>query len=186
MEERPSALITSVQHAGIEAPLEPFRAQRELLMRIPGVDRVTAAVILAEIGTAMAVFATARRRAAWAGVAPGNDESAGRPKGAAVRRGHVVLKAALFAAAAAAVRTKGGSYRDQYHRLRARRGPVRALLAIAHKLLLAAFHLLATGEAFRDLGEGYLDPITRKRSTARLVQRLSSLGYEVMLVPKAA
>jgi transposase len=172
--------------ARIEAQLEPFRAQRELLMRIPGVDRVTAAVIIAEIGTDMAVFATARRLAAWAGVAPGNYESAGRPKGAAVRRGNVFLKAALFAAASAAVRTKGSYYRDKYHRLRARRGPVRALLAIAHKLLLAAFHLLATGEAFRDLGEGYLDQITRKRSTARLVQRLSSLGYEVMLVPKAA
>jgi transposase len=172
--------------ARIEAQLEPFRAQRELLMRIPGVDRVTAAVIIAEIGTDMAVFATARRLAAWAGVAPGNYESAGRPKGAAVRRGNVFLKAALFAAASAAVRTKGSYDRDKYHRLRARRGPVRALLAIAHKLLLAAFHLLATGEAFRDLGEGYLDQITRKRSTARLVQRLSSLGYEVMLVPKAA
>ncbi len=172
--------------ARIEAQLEPFRAQRELLMRIPGVDRVTAAIIIAEIGTDMAVFATARRLAAWAGVAPGNYESAGRPKGAAVRRGNVFLKAALFAAASAAVRTKGSYYRDKYHRLRARRGPVRALLAIAHKLLLAAFHLLATGEAFRDLGEGYLDQITRKRSTARLVQRLSSLGYEVMLVPKAA
>ena len=172
--------------ARIEAQLEPFRAQRELLMRIPGVDRVTAAVIIAEIGTDMAVFATARRLAAWAGVAPGNYESAGRPKGAAVRRGNVFLKAALFAAASAAVRTKGSYYRDKYHRLRARRGLVRALLAIAHKLLIAAFHLLATGEAFRDLGEGYLDQITRKRSTARLVQRLSSLGYEVMLVPKAA
>ena len=172
--------------ARIEAQLEPFRAQRELLMRIPGVDRVTAAVIIAEIGIDMAVFATARRLAAWAGGAPGNYEGAGRPKGAAVRRGNVFLKAALFAAASAAVRTKGSYYRDKYHRLRARRGPVRALLAIAHKLLLAAFHLLATGESFRDLGEGYLDQITRKRSTARLVQRLSSLGYEVMLVPKAA
>ena len=172
--------------ARIEAQLEPFRAQRELLMRIPGVDRVTAAVIIAEIGPDMAVFATARRLAAWAGVAPGNHESAGRPKGAAVRRGDVFLKAALFAAASAAVRTEGSYYRDKHHRLRARRGPVRALMAVAHKLLLAAFHLLATGEAFRDLGESYLDQITRRRSTARLVQRLSSLGYEVMLVPKAA
>ena len=168
----------------IEAQLEPFRAQHRLLMQIPGVDRVTAAIIIAEIGTDMDVFATARRLAA--GVAPGNYESAGRPKGAAVRRGNVFLKSALFAAAAAAVRTKGSYDRDKDHRLRARRGPVRALMAIAHELLIAAFHLLATGELFRDLGESYLDRITRKRSTARLVQRLSNLGYEVMLVPKAA
>ena len=166
----------------VRALTEPHR----LLMQIPGVDWVTAAIIIAEIGTDMGVFAAARRLTAWAGVAPGNYESAGKPKGAAVRRGNVFLKAALFAAASAAVRTKGSYYRDKYHRLRARRGPVRALLAIAHKLLIAAFHLLATGEAFRDLGEGYLDQITRKRSTAKLVQRLNNLGYEVMLVPKAA
>jgi transposase len=172
--------------ARINAQLAPFRAEHELLLQIPGVDRVTAAAILAEIGTDMGVFATARRLAAWAGVAPGNHESAGKPKGAAVRRGNVFLKAALFAAASAAVRTKGSYYRDKYNRLRARRGSVRALMAIAHKLLIAAFHLLATGEAFRDLGESYLDQVARRRSTARLVQRLSNLGYEVTLVPKAA
>jgi transposase len=172
--------------ARIDAQLEPFRAQHQLLLQIPGVDRVTAAAILAEIGTDMGVFATARRLAAWAGLAPGNYESAGKPKGAAVRRGNVFLKSALFAAASAAVRTKGSYYRDKYNRLRARRGPVRALMAVAHKLLIAAYHMLATGETFRDLGESYLDQVTRKRSTARLVQRLSNLGYDVTLVPKAA
>ena len=172
--------------ARIDAQLEPFRARHQLLLQIPGVDRVTAAAILAEIGIDMGVFATARRLAAWAGLAPGNYESAGKPKGAAVRRGNVFLKSALFAAASAAVRTKGSYYRDKYNRLRARRGPVRALMAVAHKLLIAAYHMLATGETFRDLGESYLDQVTRKRSTARLVQRLSNLGYDVMLVPKAA
>jgi transposase len=172
--------------ARIEAQLEPFRAQHRLLMQIPGVDRLTAAVILAEIGTDMDAFATAQRLAAWAGLAPGNYESAGKPKGAGTRRGNVFLKSALFAAASAAVKTKGSYYRDKYNRLRARRGPVRALLAIAHKLLLAAFHMLSTGETFRDLGESYLDQVARKRSTTKLVQRLNSLGYDVMLVPKAA
>jgi transposase len=172
--------------ARIAAQLEPFQAQHRQLRQIPGVDWVTATAILAEIGTDMGVFATARRLAAWAGVAPGNYESAGKPKGAATRRGNVFLKSALFAAASAAVRTKGSYYRDKYNRLRARRGPVRALMAIAHKLLIAAFHVLATGEVFRDLGEGYLDQLTRKRSTTRLVQRLPNLGYEVTLVPKAA
>ena len=172
--------------ARIDAQLEPFRARHQLPLQIPGVDRVTAAAILAEIGIDMGVFATARRLAAWAGLAPGNHESAGKPKGAAVRRGNVFLKSALFAAASAAVRTKGSYYRDKYNRLRARRGPVRALMAVAHKLLIAAYHMLATGETFRDLGESYLDQVTRKRSTARLVQRLSNLGYDVTLVPKAA
>jgi len=93
---------------------------------------------------------------------------------------------ALFAAASAAVRTKGSYYRDKYNRLRARRGSVRAIMAVAHKLLIAAFHMLSTGEAFRDLGQSYLDQVARKRSTSKLVQRLSNLGYDVMLVPKAA
>jgi transposase len=172
--------------ARIVTHLEPFQAQHRLLMQIPGVDWVTAASIIAEIGTDMDVFATAHRLAAWAGVAPGNYESAGRPKGAGTRKGNVFLKSALFAAASAAVKTKGSYYRDKYNRLRARRGPVRALIAIAHKLLVAVFHMLATGEDFRELGEGYLDQVARKRSTAKLVQRLTNLGYEVMLVPKAA
>ena len=110
----------------IEAHLKPFRAQHRLLMQIPGVDWATAAATLAEIGPDMSVFVTARRLAAWAGVAPGNHESAGKPKGAAVRRGNVLLKSVLFAAASAAVRTKGSYYRDKYNRLRSRRGPVRA------------------------------------------------------------
>src|SRR5918997_1834615 len=172
--------------ARIDAPLAPFRAQPGMLPQTPGGGRVTAAASLAENGPDMGVCAPARRLAAWAGVAPGSHEGAGKPKGAAVRRGNVFLKSALFAAASAAVRTKGSYYRDKYHRLRSRRGPVRALMAIAHKLLVAAFHMLATGEAFRDLGEKYLDQITRKRSTTRLVQRLRNLGYEVVLVPKAA
>jgi len=100
--------------------------------------------------------------------------------------GNVFLKSALFAAASAAVRTKGSYYRDKYNRLCARRGRLRAIMAIAHKLLIAAFHMLSTGEAFRDLGESYLDQVARKRSTTRLVQRLSNLGYDFMLVPKAA
>ncbi|MDQ2803678.1 MAG: IS110 family transposase, partial [Pseudomonadota bacterium] len=172
--------------ARIELQLEPFRAQHRLLMQIPGVDWVTAACIIAEVGTDMDVFATAQRLAAWAGVAPGNYESAGKKKGAGTRKGNVFLKSALFAAAAAAVKTKGSYYRDKYNRLRARRGPMRALIAIAHKLLVAAFHMLATGEPFRDLGESYLDQVARKRSTAKLVQRLANLGYDVTLVPKAA
>ncbi len=84
------------------------------------------------------------------------------------------------------MRTKGSYYRDKYTRLRARRGPVRALMAVAHKLLIAAFHMLATGEAFRELGATHLDQVARKRSTAKLVQRLSNLGYDVTLIPKAA
>lgn len=127
MQLRGLAAIERDLEALIDAQLEPVRPQHRLLMQIPGVDRVTAAVILAEIGTEMDAFATARRLAAWAGVAPGNYESAGKPKRSGTRKGNMFLKSALFAAAAAAVKTKGSYYRDKYNRLCARRGPMRAL-----------------------------------------------------------
>jgi transposase len=158
--------------ARIGTQLELYQAQHRLLRQIPDVAWVTTALIIAEIGTDMDVFASVRRPAAWTDVAPGNYESAG------TRRGNVFLKSALFAAASATVRIKGSYYNDKYNRLRAHRGPVRAIMAVAHKL--------STGEMFRDLGEGYLDQVARKRSTIKLVQRLNNLGYDVMLVPKAA
>ena len=112
-------------------------------MRIPGVDAVAAAGILAEIGSDMSVFGSARRLAAWAGVCPGNHESAGRHKKSATRKGNLHLKATLMTAAVGAARTKGTFYRDKYHRLKPRLGAKRAAMAIAHKILAAAFHLLA-------------------------------------------
>ena len=164
--------------ARIGNQLELYQAQHRLLMQIPDVDWVTAASIIADIGTDIDVFVCVRRPAAWAGVAPDNYESAGKAKGAGTRRGNVFLKSALFAAASATVRTKGSYYNEKYNHLSARHGPVRAIMAVAHKL--------STSEVFRDLGEGYLDQVARKRSTTKLVQRLNNLEYNVMLMPKAA
>jgi transposase len=140
--------------AQIEAQLEPFRAQHQLLMQIPGVDWVTAASILAEIGPDMSVFATARRLAAWAGVAPGNYESAGKPKGAATRKGNVFLKSALFAVASAAVRAKGSYYCDKYNRLRAprpRAGPDGHRSQAAHRRVPHADHRRGLPQTRREL-----------------------------------
>ncbi len=172
--------------ARIEAQMEPFRAQRALLRQIPGVDDRVAATIIAEIGIDMSVFGSAVRLASWAGVCPGNHESAGRRRKGATRRGNLHLKAALVTAAIGASRRKGSYYKDKYHRLKARRGYLRAAVAIAHKILVAAYHMLATGAPFRDLGEAYLDQQARRRTTANLVRRLNGLGYDVMLQPRAA
>ena len=172
--------------ARIEAQMEPFRAQRALLRQIPGVDDRVAATIIAEIGIDMSVFGNAMRLASWAGVCPGNHESAGRQRRGTTRRGNVHLKTALVTAAIGASRRKGSYYKDKYHRLKARRGYLRAAIAIAHKILVAAYHMLATGAPFRDLGEAYLDQQARRRTTANLVRRLNTLGYDVMLQPRAA
>jgi transposase len=172
--------------ARIEAQMEPFQAQRALLRQIPGVDDRIASTIIAEIGIDMSVFGSAMRLASWAGVCPGNYESAGKQRRGTTRRGNVHLKTALVTAAIGASRRKGSYYKDKYHRLKSRRGYLRAAVAIAHKILVAAYNMLASGAPFRDLGEAFLDQQARKRTTANLVRRLNTLGYDVMLQPRAA
>jgi len=172
--------------ARIDEALLPYREQCEVLEQIPGVSRVVAAVIVAELGTDMIVFHSARHAAAWAGVCPGNNESAGKRMRAGVRKGNVHLRTALIEAAVAASHTKGSYLRDKYYRLRARRGSKRAAMAIAHKILIAAFNMLATRSPYRDLGATYLDGLEKRHTTRNLVRRLERLGYEVTLGPKAA
>jgi len=166
--------------------VQPFQAQRQLLQQIPGVDALIAATIIAEIGIDMSVFGNAMRLAAWAGVCPGNHQSAGKRKSGVTRRGNVHLKTALVTAAVCASRQRGSYYKDKYHRLRARRGRLRAAMAIAHKILIAAYHMLAGGVPYRELGEAFLDQQARQRTIRHLLHRLNHLGYDVMLQPRAA
>ena len=125
--------------------LEPYRAQHALLMQIPGVDWLVAAVLIAEIGVDMSVFLSVYHLSAWAGVCPGSHESAGRQKSGRARKGNVHLRTMLVGAAISAARTKGSYLKDKFHRLKARRGAMRAALAIAHKILVSAYHMLAKG-----------------------------------------
>jgi hypothetical protein len=137
-------------------------------MQTPGVDWVVAAVLIAEIGVDMSVFLGAGHLAAWAGVCPGSNESAGNQKAGRSRKGNVHLRTILVGAAVAAGRTKGSYLKDKYHRLKARRGALRAALAIAHKILVSAYHMLAKGVGYRDLGEAYLDQLNQSRTAANL------------------
>ena len=170
----------------IEEKARPYQAQRRLLRQIPGVDDRIAVAIIAEIGIDMTVFGNAKRLAAWAGVCPGNYESAGKKKSAAARKGNIHLKTTLVQAAVCAARTKGSYYKDKYHRLKARRGSLRAAMAIAHKILVAVFHMLAKTIPFQELGETFLDQQARTRTTRNLVRRLNNLGYDVLIRPKVA
>jgi transposase len=172
--------------AAIGTAMRPFAAQQALLVTIPGVDTLTAAAIIAEIGVDMSAFGTARRLAAWAGVCPANHESAGKQKRRGTRKGNPYLKAVLMIAAVCAARTRGSYLRDKFHRLRARMGAKKAAMAVAHKILLAVFHMLQRAVAFADLGADYLDRVDKHRTAKRLLHRLDALGYEVMLRPKAA
>jgi transposase len=165
--------------------LEPYSAAHALLMQIPGVDWVVAAVLIAEIGVDMSVFVSVYHLSAWAGVCPGNHESAGRQKSGRARKGNIHLRTILVSAAISASRVKGSYLKDKYHRLKARRGGLRAALAIAHKILVSAYHMLAKNLPYHDLGEAYLDQISQTRTVANLKRRLERLGYKVTLEPNA-
>jgi transposase len=165
----------------INDKLSPYREQHTRLMQIPGVSQVAAAVIIAEMGVDMSVFPSAQACASWAGVCPGNKESAGKRQNGSSHRGNPHLKTILVEAAQCAARKKGSYLRDKFHRLKARRGYKRAAMAIAHKILLSAYHMLRTGEDYRELGETYLDARDEHRATQRLVRRLTDLGYQVTL-----
>src|ERR1051326_1838208 len=170
----------------IDQKLTPFRQQHELLKQIPGVDSIVAAAIIAEMGIDMAVFGNAQRASAWAGVSPGNNESGGKRMNSKKRMGNIFLTTILVEAATAAVRSKGTYLKDKFHRLKARRGYKRAIVAIAHKILISAFHMLSTGGDYKELGETYLDSRDKTRVAANLIRRLQRLGYEVEAKPKAA
>ena len=157
-----------------------------LLDTIPGIARWQAEVILAEIGLDMGRFPTAAHLAAWAGVAPGNNESAGKRRSGKTRPGNPTLRRTLTLVAHAAARSKNTYLAAQYHRLAARRGAKRAIVAVAHTILVIIYHLLTRQEPYRELGSNYFDERKRDSVTNRLVRRLEKLGYEVALDPKPA
>jgi transposase len=160
---------------------EPYRAAVELLDTIPGVNPTAAHVILGEIGYDMARFPTAAHLISWAGLCPRNDESAGKRRSTRVRKGAPWLKATLVQAAWAAARKKGSYLRAQFLRIKARRGPMKAILAVAASMLTAAYHMLRTGAVYDDLGERYFDTRDRVKLVRRLVRRLGDLGVQVEL-----
>ena len=170
----------------IDEKLVPYQEPYLRLQQIPGVDRIGAAVIIAELGIDMSVFPTARHAAAWAGVCPGNNESAGKQTGRKGRKGNVHLTTALVQASIAASRTKGTYYKEKYWKLKARRGPMRAALAIAHRILIAAYHMLSTGADHQDLGDDYLAKRSPEATKRGLVRQLERLGFRVTLEGAAA
>ncbi len=171
----------------IEKLQAPHEAAVTLLVGIPGVSHRSAQVILAEIGTDMSRFPSAGHLASWAGMCPGNNESAGKHRSGRTRYGSKWLRIALVEAAQAAGRSRNTYLAAHYARIRGRRGPGRAAVAVGHSILVIAWHLLSTGEPYDDLGGDYFDK--RRTSTAhqrRLVAQLEAMGHKVTLEPAAA
>jgi transposase len=170
----------------ITARLGPFRAAVALLQTIPGVGPAVAETIVAETGADMSRFPTPGHLAAWAGVAPANHESAGKRRHGGTRHGSTWLRRTLMEAAKAAGRTKGTYLGAQYHQIAKRRGPNKATVAVAHTILVAAWHMLTTGCHYQDLGPDYLAQRRNPQAeTQRLVRRLQALGHHVTLTPAA-
>jgi transposase len=170
----------------IEAQLAPFAKAVELLCTIPGVQQRTAEVIVAEIGVDMSRFPSDRHLASWAGQCPGNDRSAGKRRSGKTRHGSKWLDTALTEAAMAATRTTDVYLAAQYQRLRPRRGHGRALGAVKHSIITACWHMLSTGELYREAGGDYLTRRDPERATRRLIAQLERLGHRVTLDAAAA
>lgn len=168
----------------IEEQLGPFgNAQVELLCTIPGVARRSAETIIAETGGDMTKFPTAKHLVSWAGVCPGNDQSAGKRRSGKTTKGSKWLRASLTESAKAASHTKDTYLAAQYARLRTRRGANRATVAVANSILTSAWHMLTTGEVYDDLGGDYFARRNPQRATNRLVAQLEKLGHVVTLQP---
>ena len=170
--------------AEIEERIRPFAAQRDLLMSIPGVKQRAAEVLISEIGVDMTVFPTPKHLASWAKMCPGNDQSAGKRRSGKTGKGNKWLRATLTEASLAATRTKNSYLAAQYQRLRGRRGHSKAVTAVGHSILTAAWHMLQTGELYRDLGGEYFTQRNPDQTTKRLVRQLEALGHSVTLQPR--
>ena len=168
----------------IEQYLEPYEEIMTRLDKIPGVDRLGAATIMAEIGPDMSHWEDSRKLANWSCLCPGNCESAGKRLSGRTRKGNRWLRRVFCQMAWAATRKKGSYFKTQYRRLAGRRGKQRALLAVAHTLITVVYHMLREPQLeYRELGENYFDQRDAEQTKNHLTKRLAKLGYEVILKP---
>jgi transposase len=169
----------------IEGRLATFAAQLTQLDTIPRINRRSAEAIIAELGVEMSAFPSDHHLASWAGICPGNTESAEKHKSGKTRKGNRGLRMTLIEAAGAAIRTKGSALRARYRRVMRHRGPKKAAVAVAHAMLRAVYHLLAEGTTYREPSPDYYDRRHTHRVTRRAIQWLEPQGYRVVLDPAA-
>lgn len=178
------AIARIEQH--VEAALEPFRKAVDLIVTMPGMGSEVAAAIVAEIGDDMKRFPTEAHLISWAGLCPRSDESAGKRRSTRIRQGAPWLKPMLVQAAWSSVRVKGSYTRAQFHRLKTRRGPGKAIIAVASSMLGAIYHMLTKEVPYKDLGADHFDKKSKERIIRGCVRRLEQLGCKVELEQQAA
>jgi transposase len=159
--------------------LPQFQEAVRLLDTIPGVDRLTAVTIVAEIGVDMSRFPSDRHLTAWAGMAPGNNETGGKQRSSKTRQGNRYLRRILVLAAHGAARTKNTYLKSLYYRLKSRRGAGKAAMAVGRTILQMAYHMIRRGEAYQEMGSDYFDQLDKVRTAKRLIKRLEAMGFIV-------
>jgi transposase len=170
----------------VDAKLAPFRTAVELVSTIPGVSKLSAEVIVSEIGLDMRRFPTVGHLISWAGLSPRNDQSAGKRRSTRLRKGAQWLKTTLVQCAWAAKNKKGSYLQAQFRRLRTRRGPQKAICAVAASILTAAYHMLKDGTVYEDLGPDHFTRRSKTTHAQRLVRQLQRIGYAVEIKPMLA
>jgi transposase len=169
----------------VAAVIAPFSDEVTRLDTIPGVNRRTAEVLIAELGVDMSVFPSERHLASWVALCPGQNESAGKQKSGKTRQGNRWLRAALTEAALSAIRSPNTAFAARYRRLQRHRGHKKAVIAVAHNLAVTVYHLLNRKTAYREVGGAYVDQRHAAHATRRAVQVLERYGYRVTLEPAA-
>jgi transposase len=170
----------------IDGNVEPFRVAIEMLTSIPGISTLSAEVIVAEIGIDMSRFKTEGHLISWAGLCPRNDESAGKRRSNRMKKGAPWLKTTLIQCAWAATRTKESYLKAQFLQIRSRRGPKKAIGAVAASILTAAYNMLKNGTLYQDLGANHFNNRNKGKQVLRMINRLQSLGFAVQITPIAA
>jgi transposase len=180
-----AAAIATID-AQVEENLGPFRTAVQQVASIPGIKDLGAQAIVSEIGIDMTRFPSDAHLISWAGLCPRNDESAGKRRSNRLRKGAPWLKTMLVQCAWAAVKKKGSYLQAQFYRIKARRGPKKAIMAVAASILTAIYHMLKDGTMYQDLGSGHFNRQSKDQQKNRLVKRLADLGYAVEITPLAA
>jgi transposase len=180
-----AAAIATID-AQVEENLGPFRTAVQQVASIPGIKDLGAQAIVSEIGIDMTRFPSDAHLISWAGLCPRNDESAGKRRSNRLRKGAPWLKTMLVQCAWAAVKKKGSYLQAQFYRIKARRGPKKAIMTVAASILTAVYHMLKDGTMYQDLGSGHFNRQSKDQQTNRLVKRLADLGYAVEITPLAA